>query len=56
MNTRGEWVPSIPLPFYGFRFVGCGECDRTFKSLTTSTGRAEQRYREHYAYAHILGL
>lgn len=45
-NKRGDWVPSIPVPFYGRR-KHC-RCGRRFWT--------EQRYREHYAYAHILGM
>jgi hypothetical protein len=45
-NGRGEWVPSIPLPFYGLR-KQC-ECRRKF---WTSAG-----YRGHYALEHALGL
>lgn len=50
-NNRGEWVEAIPEPFYvGFRLkkCRCSECGEIFSST--------QRYREHYAYAHILGM
>lgn len=43
-NARGQWVPSIPLPFYGLR-KRC-ECGRKFWT--------EEGYRGHYALAHIL--
>jgi hypothetical protein len=46
LNDRGEWVPGIPLPFYGLR-KRC-ECGRKF---WTAEG-----YRGHYALAHTLGL
>ena len=46
-NKRGEFVPSIPLPFYHLIFKEC-ECGKKF--LT------EKAYREHYALEHILGL
>jgi hypothetical protein len=45
-NRRGEWVPAIPLPFYGLRYR-C-ECGRKF---WTAAG-----YQGHYALAHILHL
>ena len=44
-NTRGEWVPAIPLPLLGLR-KRCS-CGRRFWTL--------DGYRGHYAYAHILG-
>jgi hypothetical protein len=44
-NRRGEWVPSIPLPFQGFRKVcSCGAKFWTMKG-----------YQGHYAYEHVLG-
>jgi hypothetical protein len=46
-NKRGEWVPAIPLPYYGKTVKIC-ECGARF--LT------EKGYREHYALEHILGL
>jgi hypothetical protein len=45
-NRRGEWVPAIPLPFYGLRKT-CA-CGRKF---WTSEG-----YEGHYAVTHILAL
>lgn len=45
-NRRGEWVPAIPLPFYGFRKkCSCGA------KFWTMDG-----YRGHYAFVHILAL
>jgi hypothetical protein len=44
-NQAGEWVPAIPLPWYGpFGMLGCA-CEKTFWR--------KERYREHYAYEHI---
>lgn len=43
-NKRGEWVPSIPLPFYGLR-KQCS-CGKKFWR--------ESRYYEHYAFWHIV--
>lgn len=45
-NRRGEWVPSIPLPFFGFR-KRC-RCGARFWTLIG--------YRAHYALEHILGM
>lgn len=47
-NARGEWVPAIPLPHYlAFGRVRC-DCGRKFRN--------QGRYREHFAYAHTLGM
>ncbi len=46
-NKYGEYVPSIPLPYYLFRKVRC-TCGEKFKT--------EKQYRGHYALEHILGL
>lgn len=43
-NKLGEWVPAIPLPFFGFRRK-C-RCGAKFWTL--------EGYRGHYALAHIL--
>lgn len=45
-NSRGEYVPSIPLPYYGIR----KECQCGKKFWT------EKGYEGHYALEHILGL
>lgn len=45
-NSRGEWIPAIPLPFYGLRKI-C-ECGDKFWY--------EKNYRAHYALEHILGI
>jgi hypothetical protein len=47
-NSRGEWVPPIPCPYYfgwGLKKCRC-ECGETFKN--------EELYRGHYALKHIL--
>jgi len=43
-NKKGEFVPAIPLPFYGLRKM-C-HCGKKFWT--------EERYEEHYALHHIL--
>jgi len=43
-NKRGEWVPSIPVPFYGIRKTCC--CGRKFWTM--------RGYELHYALDHIL--
>ena len=46
-NSRGEWVPAIPLPYrLAFGRRRC-ECGRKFLG--------DEAYRGHYAYRHILG-
>jgi hypothetical protein len=45
-NRRGEWVPAVPVPFYGFR----KQCSCGAKFWT------EKGYRGHFALEHILGL
>jgi hypothetical protein len=45
-NDAGEWVPAIPLPFYGLR-KHC-DCGRKFWTMAG--------YRGHYALRHILRL
>lgn len=55
-NDRGEWVPAIPEPYFlrdwlgRLRLQGRCRCDcgRVF--------RTRQRYREHAALVHVLGL
>lgn len=47
-NTRGEWVPSIPLPFYGRGNRCTCQCNRRFKG--------DEAYQGHYALVHILGM
>ena len=44
-NIQGEWVPAIPLPYYGLR-KKC-ECGAKFWK--------EKSYQAHYALEHILG-
>lgn len=48
MNERGEYVPAIPEPFFGFLGRCTCHCGRVFG------GR--ENYRGHYALVHILGL
>ena len=43
-NGRKEWVPSIPLPFYGIK-KRCG-CGKTFWRY--------ENYLAHYALHHIV--
>ena len=46
LNNRGEWVPSIPVPYYlPFHRHRC-ECNRRFWTMAG--------YRGHYALVHIL--
>jgi hypothetical protein len=45
-NARGEWVPAIPLPFFGVR-KRC-ECGRSFWTM--------DGYRGHYALRHVLRM
>lgn len=45
-NARGEWVPAIPLPFFGLR-KRC-QCGSRFWTM--------RGYLGHYAYAHALGM
>ena len=45
-NEHGQWVPAIPLPFYGLR----KRCDCGRKFWTTDG------YQGHYALCHILSL
>lgn len=54
LNRRGEWVEAIPEPLWvglGLRRARCGKCGHTF-----SGKRNGLRYREHYAYQHVLAL
>ena len=46
-NKRGEWVPNIPLPYFGFFKKGCS-CGASFYTM--------DGYAGHYALKHILGL
>lgn len=48
LNGRGEWVTAIPEPYFlSFGRVRC-DCERKF--------RGRDRYRDHFAYAHVLGM
>ena len=45
-NSRGEWVPPIPLPYYlMFRRCRCS-CGKKFWTM--------EGYKGHYAFRHIL--
>lgn len=44
-NSRGEWVPAIPLPYFGSLRVKC-TCGAKFWNL--------EAYEGHYALRHIL--
>lgn len=44
-NRRGEWVPAIPLPFFGLFHVRC-RCGKRFLR--------RHHYEAHYALRHIL--
>lgn len=47
-NSRGDWVPAVPLPFFHwFKIMEC-HCGKLRLGM--------KRYQEHYAYAHILGM
>jgi hypothetical protein len=48
MRSQIGWVPAIPEPF--FLAFGRTRCD------CGSTFWGRQRYREHYALAHVLGV
>ncbi len=45
-NKAGEWVPSIPLPFFGWPHWYRCQCRRWFWTM--------DGYRGHYGLAHIL--
>ena len=42
-NKKGQWVPAIPLPYYGLK-KECG-CGKSFWK--------EENYEKHYLYEHI---
>lgn len=44
-NKRGEWVPAIPLPFFGMIRLKCA-CGAKFSNM--------EAYEGHYALRHIL--
>lgn len=46
-NVVGEWVESIPLPFYRTLY-GCPACSRSFWTM--------RGYRGHFALVHILKM
>lgn len=53
-NKRGEWLPSIPLPYMFWFGIPYTQCKCGTKFIGLHRGRALQRYNEHYAYQHIL--
>lgn len=60
LNSRGEWVPSIPEPLWG-RSLGrpvarCPETGCEFGTVRRTDAEARTGYRGHYALVHILGL
>jgi hypothetical protein len=50
-NVRGEWVPSIPEPF----FLGNSLRPR-YRCSCGETRKSRLAYREHYALVHIVGM
>jgi hypothetical protein len=48
LNTKGVWVPDIPLPFYRTKYCCPEQCERSFWTM--------RGYRGHYALEHILKL
>lgn len=60
LNTRGEWVPSIPEPewrrSFGRDVALCPAPGCTFESVRRSPDEARTGYRGHYALVHVLGL
>ena len=48
LNSNGEWVPAVPMGIQ--RGMGVVQCHCGKYRL------GNQRYMEHYAYAHILGM
>ncbi len=45
-NSKGQWVPAIPLPLFTWPHRHRCTCKRTFWTMNG--------YRGHYALAHIL--
>lgn len=45
-NSRGQWVPAVPAPY--FRFIGfsCPKCKERYWTM--------KGYQGHYALKHIL--
>lgn len=50
-DERGEWVPAIPEPVW-LTFGARCDCGRRFRGLWRT--RVRDRYRIHYAIAHLL--
>lgn len=58
-NDRGEWVESIPLPFYLGSVLPTRRTTGSKAKCRCQCGRKfpdEETYRGHYALVHILGL
>jgi hypothetical protein len=53
-NSRGEWVPAIPLPYFFQVLVPYTQCGCGARFYGRHRGRALRRYEEHYALHHIL--
>ena len=53
-NSRGEWVPAIPLPYMFWLGVPYTQCHCGKRFFGAVRGRALRRYEEHYALHHIL--
>lgn len=55
--SPGLWRLSVPLPFYGFLHVRCGECGERFWNWRggkrRSRGTPEEVYQWHYRREHI---
>lgn len=49
-NKKGDWIPTIPEPYYGMVYEGC-ECGQRFYGWDM-----HERYLGHYALKHILAL
>lgn len=45
-NKKGNWVPAIPEPYYGWILKECCSCGDKFWT--------KKGYQAHYAVAHIL--
>lgn len=55
-NKRGEYVPAIVEPLIVRDWFGRLRRDGRSKCVCGRVFRTRQRYREHYALAHVLAL
>lgn len=55
-NKRGEYVPAIVEPLILRDWLGRLRLQGRSKCACGRVFRTRQRYREHYALAHVLGL